>query len=107
MPDFSKRDPDRRPTQRPTGSSSSSRAPRARGATDGPDEFAAAPPAASLPGSRSAPARHDELRVCGLTAVRARFARDPGSIQRLFFDYATGRQVGVISKVLAQTKKIY
>jgi TrmH RNA methyltransferase len=39
--------------------------------------------------------------------VRARFARDPGSIQRLFFDYATGRQVGVISKVLAQTKKIY
>ncbi len=61
----------------------------------------------NLPGSRSAPARHDELRVCGLTAVRARFARDPGSIQRLFFDYATGRQVGVISKVLAQTKKIY
>jgi TrmH RNA methyltransferase len=42
-----------------------------------------------------------------LTAVRARFARDPGSIQRLFFDYATGRQVGVISKVLAQSKKIY
>jgi TrmH RNA methyltransferase len=39
--------------------------------------------------------------------VRARFARDPGSIQRLFFDYATGRQVGVMSRVLAQTKKIY
>jgi TrmH RNA methyltransferase len=42
-----------------------------------------------------------------LTAVRARFARDPGSIQRLFFDYATGRQVGVMSKVLAQAKKVY
>jgi RNA methyltransferase, TrmH family len=47
------------------------------------------------------------VRLCGLTAVRARFARDPGSIQRLFFDYATGRQVGIMSKVLAQTKKIY
>jgi RNA methyltransferase, TrmH family len=84
-----------------------------RGATDGPDEFAspvappAPPPGAELPGSRSGPARHGELRICGLTAVRARFARDPGSIERLFFDYATGRQVGVISKVLAQTKKIY
>ncbi len=50
--------------------------------------------------------RH-ELRLCGLTAVRARFARDPASIQRLFFDYATGRQVGVICKVLAQGKKVY
>ncbi|PAW67667.1 MAG: RNA methyltransferase [Opitutia bacterium Tous-C1TDCM] len=83
--------------------------PRARGETGGPDEFAAPPPAApahDLPGSRSGPARH-ELKVCGLTAVRARFAKDPDSIQRLFFDYATGRQVGVISKVLAQKKKIY
>ena len=62
--------------------------------------------ASELKGSRSGPAR-DELKICGLTAVRARFARDPGSIQRLFFDYATGRQVGVMSKVLAQAKKIY
>src|SRR4051812_5606315 len=80
---------------------------RSRGETGGPDEFAT-PPASSPPaGSRSGPARHDELRLCGLTAVRARFAKDPGSIQRLFFDYATGRQVGVMSKVLAQAKKIY
>jgi TrmH RNA methyltransferase len=66
----------------------------------------AAAPAAGLPGSRSGPAR-DELRICGLAAVRARFARDPGSIQRLFFDYATGRQIGVMCKVLAQAKKVY
>jgi len=64
------------------------------------------PVASSLPGSRSGPVR-DELKICGLAAVRARFARDPGSIQRLFFDYATGRQVGIMSKVLAQAKKVY
>ena len=57
-------------------------------------------------GSRSGPAR-DELKLCGLAAVRARFARDPGSIQRLFFDHATGQRVGIICKVLAQAKKIY
>jgi TrmH RNA methyltransferase len=108
MPDFSKRGPERQPASRSTDFVPPMRQPRARGVTEGPDEFAVPPPAAAaIPGSRSAPARHDELRVCGLTAVRARFARDPASIQRLFFDYATGRQVGVISKVLAQTKKIY
>jgi len=63
-------------------------------------------PAPEPKGSRSGPAR-DELKLCGLAAVRARFARDPGSIQRLFFDYATGRQIGVICKVLAQAKKVY
>ena len=57
-------------------------------------------------GSRSGPAR-DELKICGLAAVRARFARDPGSIQRLFFDLERSRQVGVMSRVLAQAKKIY
>ncbi len=57
-------------------------------------------------GSRSGPAR-DELKLCGLTAVRARFARDPGSILRLFFDYPTGKQIGVMCKVLAQGKKVY
>lgn len=48
-----------------------------------------------------------ELKLCGLAAVRARFARDAGSIQRLYFDYATGRKVGMISKALAAAKKIY
>ncbi len=65
-----------------------------------------AAPAPALPGSRSGPAR-DELKICGLAAVRARFARDPSSIQRLFFDHATGQRVGVMCKVLAQAKRIY
>ncbi len=64
------------------------------------------PAAPALPGSRSGPAR-DELKICGLAAVRARFARDPNSIMRLFFDLERSRQVGVMSKVLAQAKKIY
>src|ERR1019366_1126215 len=71
-----------------------------------PVEGAADALAPALAGSRSGPAR-DELKICGLAAVRASFARDPASIQRLFFDYATGRQVGVMSKVLAQAKKVY
>lgn len=51
--------------------------------------------------------RQDELKLCGLAAVRARFARDAGSIQRLYFDYATGRKIGVMCKALAAAKKIY
>lgn len=49
----------------------------------------------------------DELKLCGLAAVRARFTRDAGSIQRLFFDYDTGRKVGMMCKALAATKKVY
>ncbi|MGD1030057.1 MAG: RNA methyltransferase [Opitutaceae bacterium] len=52
--------------------------------------------------SRSIP-----LKLCGLSAVRARFRRDAGSIQRLYFDYATGRRIGVMCKALAAAKKIY
>jgi TrmH RNA methyltransferase len=48
-----------------------------------------------------------ELTICGLAAVQARFARDPGSIRRLYFDYATGRKVGAMSKALAAGKMIY
>jgi TrmH RNA methyltransferase len=59
-----------------------------------------------LRGSRSGPAR-DELKICGLAAVRARFAKDPDSILRLFFDEPTSRRVGIMSKVLAQAKKVY
>lgn len=77
--------------------------PGARPAPPPRDESSADAPA----GSRSHPARRDELKLCGLAAVKARFARDPGSIQRLFFDHATGQRVGVICKVLAQAKKIY
>jgi TrmH RNA methyltransferase len=89
---------------------------RLRGSSAGPRESPLPAPGpvaprqetgeSALPGSRSGPAR-DELKICGLAAVRARIARDPGSIQRLFFDHATGQRVGVICRVLAQTKKIY
>jgi TrmH RNA methyltransferase len=116
MAHFSKRGPDFRPPARPAPEAGEfvapTGAPRLRGSSAGPRELppAAPRPAAAepspLPGSRSGPAR-DELKLCGLAAVRARFARDPGSIQRLFFDHATGQRVGVICKVLAQAKKIY
>jgi TrmH RNA methyltransferase len=74
-----------------------------------PAERAPRPQAATgevLRGSRSGPAR-DELKICGLAAVRARFAKDPDSIIRLFFDEPTSRKVGIMSKVLAQAKKVY
>ena len=70
-------------------------------------EGAVPAPVRAGPGARSGPARHDEINLCGLAAVRARFARDPGSIKRLFFDHAMGQRVGAISKVLAQEKKVY
>jgi len=49
----------------------------------------------------------DVVRICGLAAVRARFARDAGSIQRLYFDYDTGRKIGVICKTLATSRRVY
>ena len=48
-----------------------------------------------------------DLIICGLAPVRALFARDPAAIDRLFFDYATGRKIGVICKVLAGARKVY
>ena len=48
-----------------------------------------------------------ELKLCGLPAVQARFARDAASIRRLYFDYATGRKIGVMCRTLAAAKKIY
>ncbi len=48
-----------------------------------------------------------EITICGLAAVQAQFASEPGAIKRLFFDYATGRKIGAICKALAQAKKIY
>jgi TrmH RNA methyltransferase len=49
----------------------------------------------------------NELRICGLPAVRARFQHNAGSILRLFFDYETGRKVGVMCKALAAARKVY
>ena len=51
--------------------------------------------------------RANELSVCGLTAVRALFAQDAGAIKRLYFDYPTGRRIGVICRALAAARKIY
>lgn len=48
-----------------------------------------------------------DITICGLAAVRAQFAADAAAIKRLYFDYATGRKVGGISKALAQAKKVY
>ena len=45
--------------------------------------------------------------MCGLVAVKALFARDPGAIKRLYFDYPTGRRIGVICQTLAAARKIY
>lgn len=53
------------------------------------------------------PLKPKELTICGLAAVRARFQRDAGSIQRLYFDYATGRKLGLMCKALAAQRKIY
>lgn len=49
----------------------------------------------------------DELRICGLVAVKARFERNPGSIARLYFDLATSRKIGAMCSALAQARKIY
>jgi len=51
--------------------------------------------------------RPKETTICGLAAVRAQFATDAAAIKRLFFDYETGRKIGVMCKALAQAKKIY
>lgn len=48
-----------------------------------------------------------EVRICGLAAVKAQFAKDAGAIKRLYFDYETGRKIGVICKALAQARKVY
>lgn len=48
-----------------------------------------------------------EISLCGLAAVRARFQRDAASIQRLYFDHATSRKIGVMCKALASARKIY
>jgi len=51
--------------------------------------------------------KNDEVIICGLAAVRARFARDPDSIRRLFFDEPTARRIGVMCRTLAAGRKVY
>jgi len=46
-------------------------------------------------------------RICGLAAVRAVFARDPGRVERLFFEDRMKEQVGVFCRLLARSRKPY
>ena len=49
----------------------------------------------------------NELKLCGLAAVRAQFAADAGAIRCLFFDAAMGRRIGSLCQVLARARKAY
>lgn len=53
------------------------------------------------------PAHVNELILCGLPAVLARFASEPASIKRLFFDEPTSRKLGSLCRTLAAAKKVY
>lgn len=53
------------------------------------------------------PGLEPEQAICGLAAVRARFQNNTGSIRRLYFDYPTGKRIGVMCKALAQARKVY
>ncbi|MCF3649829.1 TrmH family RNA methyltransferase [Synoicihabitans lomoniglobus] len=47
------------------------------------------------------------INLCGLAAVSARWRQNPDSIERLFFDYDTGRKVGDMTKAMARMRKVY
>jgi TrmH RNA methyltransferase len=51
--------------------------------------------------------KDNEIAICGLAAVRARFRRDSSSIVRLFFDTPTSKQVGLMCRALAGARKVY
>jgi len=51
--------------------------------------------------------KDNEIKICGLAAVRARFRRDAPSILRLYFDHPTSRKVGVMCRTLAAARKVY
>jgi TrmH RNA methyltransferase len=51
--------------------------------------------------------KNNELRICGLAAVRARFKRNPASIVRLYFDEATSPRIGILCRALAAAHRIY
>ncbi len=72
-----------------------------------PGALAAAPAVAKREPRARGPSPREELKICGLAAVKARFERDSASILRLFFDEPTSRKVGAMSQVLAAAKKVY
>jgi TrmH RNA methyltransferase len=49
----------------------------------------------------------EELKICGLAAVKARYEREPASIIRLYFDLPTSRRIAPMLKALAVARKIY
>jgi TrmH RNA methyltransferase len=51
--------------------------------------------------------KSNEMKICGLAAVRARFKRDASSIVRLYFDHPTSKRVGVMCRTLAAARKVY
>lgn len=69
-------------------------------------DFVGRPGAGSAAGEEARGMR-EELKICGLAAVKARFEHEPDSILRVFFDEPTSRKVGAMSKALALAKKIY
>ena len=72
-----------------------------------PGAAVAAPTKAKHESRAGGAAAREELKICGLAAVKARFERDPSSILRLFFDEPMSRKVGAMSSALAQAKKVY
>jgi RNA methyltransferase, TrmH family len=51
--------------------------------------------------------RNDETTICGLAAVRARFAHAPDSVVRLFFDLPTSKKVGDLCSAMAASRRVY
>jgi len=51
--------------------------------------------------------KKNEINICGLAAVRARFLRDASSVVRLYFDRATSRKIGAMCRALAATRRVY
>jgi RNA methyltransferase, TrmH family len=53
------------------------------------------------------PHERELLRICGLAAVRALFDRDPGRIERLFFEPALKNDFDAACRALARARKPY
>jgi TrmH RNA methyltransferase len=53
------------------------------------------------------PHQRKTLRVCGLAAVRALFERDPGRVERLFFEDRMRHRVAAFCRALADARKPY
>ena len=51
--------------------------------------------------------QRDLLHICGLTAVEALFARDPGRVERLFFEERLAADLTPARQALARGRKPY